>query len=293
MSRTEQDYLPSSGKTARDENFPVASVFFGSMERKHVKVFYRYARAADDIADTDTLNHTEKLSKLSAFTDGLDNSEADSVLFKEVAEMRVSLQKTGITPRHCQDLIRAFSQDATKQRYASWSELMNYCSLSAAPVGRYLIDLHNGPPRAYPASDALCNALQVLNHLQDCSNDFLELDRVYLPLDWMRQEGAALSALSKKHSSPELRRVLDHCLSGVESLLKQAAPLSKLIHSRRLAMNASAILAIAWKLTEILRKRDPLAERVTLNFWQFLSCMISGSTRVVWDRTIGTNRASL
>ena len=65
-----------------------------------------------------------------------------------------------------------------KSRYANWAELIDYCLLSASPVGRYLIDLHGESKNAYPASDALCNALQVLNHLQDCQEDYRALDRV-------------------------------------------------------------------------------------------------------------------
>ena len=75
--------------------------------------------------------------------------------------MRSSLLETEISIQHCLDLIIAFKRDATKFRYPDWSSLMDYCRYSAAPVGRYLIDLHGGSKTNYPPSDALCSALQI------------------------------------------------------------------------------------------------------------------------------------
>jgi len=273
--------LPSSGKTAREENFPVASVFFSASVRAHVKTFYRFARAADDIADTASLSPTDKLAMLEAFADTIGDESSGDSHYAEAQAMRNSLLQTHITPQHCHDLIRAFSQDAIKDRYASWQELMDYCMLSAAPVGRYLLDLHGEPVSAYAASDALCNALQIINHLQDCKKDYQELDRVYLPQNWLRDENVPLSALSDEKASPGLRHVLDRCLLGVEDLLAQTTPLAEQIASARLAMNATAIWAIAHKLVAALRQRDPVAGRVALNSWQYITCMMAG----IWKRT--------
>src|SRR5438132_14141888 len=93
------------------------------------------------------------------------------------ALMRRSLNQTGVSAQHCHDVLRAFRLDATKLRYRNWDELMEYCRYSAAPVGRQLLDLHGESLAAWPASDALCAALQVLNHLQDCAADYRDLDR--------------------------------------------------------------------------------------------------------------------
>ena len=122
----------------------------------------------------------------------------------------------GVTTRHLADLIDAFKQDATRRRYADWYDLMGYCNRSAAPVGRFLLDLHGEDPTHWVASDALCNALQVLNHLQDCKDDYLALDRVYLPGDRMAAHGASVANLAEDHASPGMRRVLDDVLAGVE-----------------------------------------------------------------------------
>ena len=84
----------------------------------------------------------------------------------------------------------AFRRDVTKLRYADWGELMDYCRYSAMPVGRYVLDVHGETRATWPLTDALCAALQIINHLQDCAKDYRALDRVYLPLDTMAAQGA-------------------------------------------------------------------------------------------------------
>ncbi|MGH6886742.1 MAG: squalene/phytoene synthase family protein, partial [Geminicoccales bacterium] len=205
-----------SGKGARDENFPVGSWLLPARLRPHVATFYRYARAIDDIADNPRLVAHDKVARLERFAAAIRGEERDEPALATAHAMRASLAATGIATRHCLDLIAAFEQDATKLRYADWSELMGYCALSANPVGRYLIDLHGEPRHAYPASDALCSALQVLNHLQDCQDDFRNLDRVYLPLDWLDEERLPVEVLNEVQASPGLRRMLDRCLDGVD-----------------------------------------------------------------------------
>ncbi|MEQ8701816.1 MAG: squalene/phytoene synthase family protein, partial [Bauldia litoralis] len=136
---------------------------------------------------------------------------------------------------------------------------------SAAPVGRFLLDLHGCSTAAYPASDALCNALQVINHLQDCQDDYRSLDRVYLPQDWMAEEGAEVGDLDRAETSPGLRRVIDRCLDRTQALLAEARPLPGRLSSRRLAMEAAAIHRLAERLCVLLRRDDPLATRVALS----------------------------
>ena len=96
-------------------------------------------------------------------------------------------RETGVTAQHCHDVLHAFRLDATKLRYRDWDDLMDYCRYSASPVGRQLLDLHGESRDTWPPSDALCSALQVLNHLQDCADDYRALDRVYLPLAGSRR----------------------------------------------------------------------------------------------------------
>jgi squalene synthase HpnC len=266
-----------SGKDADYENFPVGSWLLPARLRPHVAVFYGYARAIDDIADSPDLPAGEKIVRLDGFERALLGRESADPAFVKAHAMRQSLADTDVGPRHCLDLIAAFKQDAIKSRYADWDELIGYCLLSASPVGRYLLDLHGGSTHGYGPSDALCNALQVINHLQDCQDDYRSLNRVYLPLDWMAEAGAAVEELDGAVTGAALRRVIDRALDGVESLLEVAAPLPAGLKSRRLAMESAAILDIAWTLTGRLRRGDPLAGRIELSKPEYLWCCMRGA----------------
>lgn len=266
-----------SGKDTAYENFPVGSWLLPAAIRPHVAIFYRFARAADDIADSPDLPAEEKVVRLDAFEDALLGREHGNPALAKAHRMRESLTATGITPQHCIDILAAFKQDATKLRYRDWDDLIGYCSLSASPVGRYLLDLHGGSQDGYGPSDALCMALQVINHLQDCKDDYLELDRVYLPLDWLEKDGSSVADLSAPAATPGLRRTLDRTLDATDGLLAEARRLPKGLISRRLAMEAGAILAIADRLVRLLRRRDPLGPRVELSKLGYLWCCARGA----------------
>ena len=270
-----------SGKGSGDENFPVGSFLLPAPLRPHVATFYAYARAIDDIADNPDLAPDDKVRRLDGFDRTLQGDAPDDVAFAKAVAIRESLRATGVPVQHCRDLITAFKRDATKLRYDDWDDLMGYCYLSAAPVGRYLLDLHGEDRAGFPASDALCNLLQVLNHLQDCKDDYLNLDRVYLPQDWMGAHGATVADLDRPSAGAGLRRVIDLCLDGVEGLLVEARRLPGQLKSRRLAMESAAIVSLAESLTAMLRRRDPLAERVELSRPAFLLCCLRGVGRVL------------
>jgi len=263
-----------SGKDAAYENFPVGSWLLPAELRPHIAVFYRFARAIDDVADNPALAAGDKIDRLEGFEAALLGENVGDPAYATGHRMRDSLAATGVPVRHCLDLIDAFKQDAVKGRYADWDELIHYCDRSAAPVGRYLVDLHGGSRDGYGPSDALCNALQVINHLQDCKADYLEMDRVYLPTDWLRERASNVTALDAPKSSPALRHVIDRCLDGTEALLVEARRLPLGLESRRLAMESAAIICIAERLCEKLRAEDPLAGRVALGkggyLWQCL-----------------------
>lgn len=273
-----------SGKDEAYENFPVGSWLLPAGLRPHVAVFYAFARAIDDIADAPHLSPDEKLSRLDGFDRALCGHTDGGSGFDKAHAMGRALERTGITTRHCRDLIDAFKQDAVKSRYRDWQDLIDYCNRSAAPVGRFLLDLHGGSRDGYEPADALCNALQVINHLQDCQADYRSLDRVYLPQDWLAEAGATVEHLDRSDTSPQLRLVIDRALDGVEVLLRQADPLPDGLHSRRLAMESAAILDIAWTLAGRLRRGDPLARRIALSKAAYLSCCCRGAARALVHR---------
>ncbi len=264
-----------SGKHADYENFPVGSWLLPARLRPHILTFYAFARAIDDIADTPTLSPSEKLERLGTFARVV-RGGPDEPGYETAAAMAKSLARTGVTARHCLDLIAAFRHDADNSRYADWDALMAYCMLSAAPVGRYLIDLHGGSSDGYASSDALCCSLQVINHLQDCGDDYQTLGRIYLPGNWMTAEGAEAVMLSHPVTSPELRRVLDRTLQATDTLLEKSLHVSAGLHSRRLGMEAAIIQRIAEALAAKLRAEDPLAGRVSLGRFRYSLCGVLG-----------------
>ena len=273
-----------SGKGAGDENFPVGSWLLPAPLRPHVAAYYRFARAIDDIADNPALEPQDKIDRLSRFEAAVTGAEAGDPALATAHRMRDSLAETGVSARHCTDLVAAFKQDAIKLRYDDWADLMGYCALSANPVGRYLLDLHGESAKGYVFSDALCSALQVLNHLQDCQNDYLNLDRVYLPHDWLKSAGIDERVLMRAFSTPGLRRVLNNCLDEVEDLLLTARLLPERLSSRALAMESAVILRLAQRLSVLLRARDPLAGRVALGRLDFLTCGLRGAGSVLRAR---------
>lgn len=249
----------ASGKGHRDENFPVASFFIRAEHRPVILAFYRFARAADDVADHPTAAPDEKLHLLENMWRTL-HGEAE--LSPEAAALRGIIEAHNLSPQHALHLLEAFRRDVTKLRYANWAELMDYCRYSAMPVGRFVLDVHRESRDSWPASDALCAALQVINHLQDCGRDYRNLDRVYLPFDVMNECEADVSMLGAVAASPALRQVIAHLTRRVSSLLVQARPFASQIVDYRLALEVSIIQRLAEDLLRRLHARDPLSERV-------------------------------
>lgn len=273
-----------SGKGVGDENFPVGSWLLPATHRPHVMAFYQFVRAADDIADNSDLDAEEKLSRLDLFEQALLGDEQSLVRLPKAVILRQSLAKTGITDQHALDLLKAFKQDATKKRYADWPDLLDYCAHSASPVGRFILDLHGEDRVLYRFSDPLCDALQILNHLQDCKDDFRELDRVYLPYDLFGQEEIDETTLMAPKASSALRRVLDRILDGTDDLLQLASDLPAALQSRRLGAESAVILEIARQLSERLRRYDPIAGRVELSKPAAAMTALKGLGRLQWLR---------
>lgn len=266
-----------SGKGAGDENFPVGSFLIRRDLRPHVHAFYRFARIADDIADNPALTPAEKLRRLdrmAAVLDGAPGGDAPAA-----AAMRASLQATKLTAQHCHDVLTAFRLDATKLRYRDWDDLMEYCRYSAAPVGRQLLDLHGETRASWAPSDALCSALQVLNHLQDCAEDFRELDRVYLPAADLAGCGARIEDLTASQASVGLRCVLDRLLAKTEALIAASNDLPPMVASSGLRAECAVIVDLAGRLARRLRQGDPLARRVKLTRGDFAWALLLGLWR--------------
>ncbi|WP_170979355.1 squalene/phytoene synthase family protein [Roseomonas sp. HF4] len=250
----------AAGPPTRDagsENFPVASLLLAPALRPKVLGFYRFVRTADDIADAPDLAAEEKLARLDALGRALDDPATDEPAARPIHD-------SGCGTSEARAMLAAFRQDATQRRYADWAALEAYCAASANPVGRMLVRLHGtAAPGAEAAADALCTALQVLNHLQDLGPDRANLDRIYLPVSWMALAGGEEAFFEPANAAPR-RAVLDAALDRVEERLDAAAALPRLVGSWRLAMESRVTIALARRLLARLRAADPVAGRVAL-----------------------------
>ena len=250
-----------SGKGHRDENFPVASFLIHPRHREPILAFYNFVRTADDIADHAALPAPEKLTLLDRLDRGLTGANDDDAV---AVRLRQALNARSLSPKHAQDLLTAFRLDVTKLRYRDWDDLMSYCAFSAMPVGRFMCDVHGESRAVWPANDALCAALQIINHLQDCGEDYRNLNRVYIPQDALRASGADVEALGQARASPALRDCLQQLAARTEALLAESDGFAAAIADWRLSLEVSVINRLAHRLTRILRHRDPLSEKVHL-----------------------------
>src|SRR6516165_2900216 len=270
-----------SGKGHRDENFPVASRLIQRRHRGIILAFYEFVRIADDIADHPSLPPHQKLDLLDRLEAGLIGKHDDGT---EAIALRSALRGRKLAPRHAQDLLVAFRMDVTKLRYRDWDDLMNYCSYSAMPVGRFVCDVHGEDRAVWPANDALCAALQIINHLQDCAADYRNLDRVYVPLDALAASKASIAELGEAKASAALRACLCGLAERTGRLLDASEPFSARIADFRLAMEVAVIQRLARRLVATLRARDPLSEKVHLSKPQVASIGLRGVASGAWQR---------
>lgn len=249
-------------RTHQDENFPVASLLLAPEHRAVILAFYRFARGADDVADNPNLSPEAKLAGLDQFETTL---KGQTDVIEAALPLRTALAVRKLPPRHALDLLKAFRQDVIKSRYADWAELMNYCAYSAAPVGRFVLDVHGENESTWPASDALCSALQVINHLQDCVADYRNLDRIYIPQDVLDAYNLSHQAFGETKASLTLRMALRSLAERNARLVTQGATLPAQIRNGRLCFETAIIVQLARKLNKLLLDHDPLSEKVHLS----------------------------
>ena len=278
-----------SGKTHRDENFPVASWIIHPRHRALILAFYNFVRTADDIADHAALGADEKLRYLDLLeAELLDKGDTQ----KEAVNLRQALAERAMPPRHALDVLVAFRMDVTKLRYENWDDVIHYCRYSAMPVGRFMLDVHGESTSTWAASDALCAGLQINNHLQDCAKDYKNLNRVYLPRDALAAAGASVEMLGEAKSQPALLQCLQALAVRTETLLNESKSLSAEVKDFRLGLEVSVIQAFADKIVGMLKVRDPLSERVHLGPLELLGQSVSGITSEIARRAVGRRPVS-
>src|SRR6201991_5010480 len=262
-----------SGKTHRDENFPVASWIIHPRHRALILAFYNFVRTADDIADHATLDPDEKLRYLDLLeAELLGNGDTQP----EAVNLRRALAERSMAPRHALDVLIAFRMDVTKLRYENWDDVIHYCRYSAMPVGRFMLDVHGESTSTWTASDALCAGLQINNHLQDCAKDYKTLNRVSLPRDSLAASGATVEMLGEAKSPPVLLQCLQGLAARTQSLLGESRSLGAEVKDMRLGIEISVIQAFADKIVRMLKVRDPLSQNVHLGPTELLVHSLGG-----------------
>jgi squalene synthase HpnC len=273
-----------SGKTHRDENFPVASWIIHPRHRALILAFYNFVRTADDIADHATLGERDKLAYLDLLEAEL-LGRGDSQ--PEAVNLRRALAQRAMPPRHALDVLIAFRMDVTKLRYENWDEVIHYCRYSAMPVGRFMLDVHGESPSTWAASDALCAGLQINNHLQDCGKDYRDLNRVYLPRDALAAVGASVEALGEGRASAPLLRCLHSLAARTEILLNESRSLGAEVKDFRLGLEIAVIQRFADRIVQLLKVRDPLSQTVHLGPTELLAHSIGGIASELTRRAVG------
>ena len=210
------------------ENFPVASLLLPAPLREPVEIIYRFARSADDFADEGNDPPEVRLRKLNDYRAQL--AAPATPLFRDLEKI---IREHGLPVTLFTDLLDAFSQDVTKKRYADYAEVLDYCRRSANPVGRLLLHLFKRTSDSeFQQSDAICSALQLINHWQDVDVDYVKDDRIYLPQDEMVRFGVTERHLREKISDSAWQALMKFQVERARALMLSGAALGKALPGR-------------------------------------------------------------
>ena len=216
------------------ENFPVASVFLPKHLREPISVIYAFARTADDFADEGDALPTVRLAQLNTYVNYLDMLKlgvtVDNPIFIALDDV---IKKHDLPLELFYDLLTAFSMDVTQRRYASQAEVLHYCRYSANPIGRLLLRLYKlATPVNVAQSDAVCSALQIINFLQDITQDYHEQGRIYFPQDDMARFGVSEEHIRTAHTDAAMRVLMSHVIERTRQMMLFGAPLGNVLPGR-------------------------------------------------------------
>jgi squalene synthase HpnC len=225
---------------AADENFPVAPFFLPRAWRADLMAVYGFARLVDDIGDGDLAPGGEDAALLGvgparagdrqAMLDALEADlgrlfGAERARHPLITALAPTVERTGLTPEPFLGLIAANRQDQLVTRYETWDDLLAYCELSANPVGRLVLAVTGtATPERIRRSDAVCTALQVVEHIQDVRED-LERGRIYLPLQDMKRFHVDESDLAAPTANASVRALIAFEADRARTLLDEGVPL--------------------------------------------------------------------
>jgi phytoene synthase len=240
------------------ENFPVASVLLPRALREPVAAIYAFARTADDFADEGERTVAERLALLDGYQHELDLIEdgkpSDSPLFQRLASTIIAHQ---LPLNPFRDLLDAFSQDVVQTQYASFDELMDYCRRSANPVGRLMLHLFRAAtPTNLIHSDAICSALQLINHWQDVGIDATKPEpRIYLPEEDLAYYDVPETAILSRTATADFRSLMCFQVDRARKLMLSGAPLGRALRGR-IGLEIRTIVAGGLRILEKIEAVD-------------------------------------
>jgi squalene-hopene/tetraprenyl-beta-curcumene cyclase len=222
---------------ADEENFPVTGILAGRHARRHLRAIYGFARLVDDLGDESGGDRGALLDWADAELNRiLSGGEAEHPLMRELS---VTVRECSLPSSPLRRLVQAGRHDQLITRYESFEQLLDYCQLSAAPVGELVLHVFGAATaRRVRLSNLICAGLQVTEHLQDVGQDYAR-GRIYLPQDDMSLVGCREADLSGASAGPALRALLALQVERARSLLDQGAPLARQLPPRaRMAVAA-------------------------------------------------------
>ena len=265
------------------ENFPVASVFLPKHLREPISVIYAFARTADDFADEGDALPAVRLAQLDAYVSHLDTlklgAKVDDPIFIALDDV---IKKHALPLELFYDLLTAFSMDVTHHRdghrYANHAEILHYCRYSANPVGRLLLYLYNlATPVNLAQSDAICSALQIINFLQDITQDYHEQGRIYFPQDDMVRFGVTEEHIRTARTDAAMRALMNHVIDRTRQMMLFGAPLGNALPGRigfELRMTIQGGLRI---LNALQTQRGNVFARPRLGMGDWLKMIVTAS----------------
>lgn len=215
------------------ENFPVASILVPAAIRPAVIAIYRFARAADDVADEGDAPDEQRLAGLETFRAGLREIEGGATpaqpLLRDLAE---AIRRHALSTRWFHDLLDAFAQDVRVRRYDRFDDLLDYCARSANPVGRLMLALYDADTPAHRAwSDAICTGLQLANFLQDVALDWAK-GRIYIPREDLDRFGIDERALAGGVADARWSALMRFETDRTRRMLRSGRPLGRAVGGR-------------------------------------------------------------
>ncbi len=208
---------------AQSENFPVASRILPRDVRTNLMAIYGFARLADDIGDE---AQGDRLALLDWLETELDRAAVGTATHPVFVQLSPVIRELDLSLEPFRCLIEANRVDQRVKRYRTFDDLVDYCMLSAAPVGRLVLAVFGVSTAGRVAlSDKVCIGLQLVEHLQDVGED-ARRGRVYLPLEDMERFGCGELELFATSSGPALRGLVAMEARRARGLLAAGAPLA-------------------------------------------------------------------